>query len=119
MNAVEADDTRNDEIITSYGDEMTEQERTSHIKHLMKVLCLLLTAMLFPGCGNVPVSQKTPAGSGEKKPFILQEITPVQHSWLHTPFCLLTTKFHLSIIRHKYILIIFPRVQNKFYTPYR
>ena len=82
MSAVEAsagvNDTRNSEISRNHGDEMMEQERIFHIKHLMRVLCLLLTAMLFPGCTHVPVSQKTPAGSGGKKTFVLQEITPIQ-----------------------------------------
>jgi hypothetical protein len=62
MSAVRAyagvNDTRNDEINRNHGDEMMEQERTSGIKYLMKAIFLLLTAMLFPGCGNVPVSQK-------------------------------------------------------------
>lgn len=51
-------DTRNGEISRNHGDEMMEQERTSGIKYLMKAIFLLLTATLFSGCGNVPVSQK-------------------------------------------------------------
>ena len=43
-------DTRNSEISRNHGDEMMEQERTSHNKYLMKVIFLLLTVMLFSGC---------------------------------------------------------------------
>jgi len=57
---------------------MMEQEKISHIKYLMKAIVLLLTAMLFSGCGHVPVSQKIPAGSGEQRIFVLEEITPIQ-----------------------------------------
>jgi type II secretory pathway component GspD/PulD (secretin) len=57
---------------------MTEQERNFYIMHSMRVLCLLLTAILFSGCSHAPVSQKTQPSSKEQKTFFLQEISPVQ-----------------------------------------
>jgi type II secretory pathway component GspD/PulD (secretin) len=57
---------------------MTEQGRNFQIKHLIIVIFLLLTAMLFPGCGNVPISQKIQSGPGNQRIFYLKEISPVQ-----------------------------------------
>ena len=56
---------------------MMDQERASHLKYLMIVIFLLLTAMLFPGCTQVPVSQKIQPSSNEQKTFVMEEITPV------------------------------------------
>jgi len=57
---------------------MMEQERNFYIMHSMRVLCLLLTVILFSGCSHAPVSQKIQSNSNEQKTFVLQEISPVQ-----------------------------------------
>lgn len=67
-------DTRNGEISRNHGDDIMKQERTSGIKYLIKAIFLLLTAILFPGCGNVPVSQKITPNPGEQRIFVLEEI---------------------------------------------